>query len=518
MTPVSGEFLKWGGQGNITSVATDPSGTVGDASAVSVTDTNGFLSAGNVEAAFTEVLGTGITPAASRTVTSLETYLGNNAVFNVKDYGAKGDGSTDDTAAIQAAVDAARNSTTGNSAVYFPPGNYQVDSVKIYPGTHIVGSGVADDGSGYHRGTELRQNSGQSEALVYTDNAVITDLTTHFHNTRISDIRLRGHATSNTAATNHGIHWKHRTGDLMALRNVRVADFHGNGIQFDRGGTDLLIEKVSVYNNGKANGSNTGYGVNIERNVGGGTDDWQVVSVRNITGDNNGTALVRIKKAGATYEAFNFTDIKSERSDSNRQKYVFDFDDLGQAQVNITNLVHATSGPATTGAALIHNSSTGPCAVHVRGWACGDTETASDWGMTDLVSDENPSPDTTLGFPTTTAGNGAAKHNEFFWKNGKLLFTQGTANIATLAAGGTPSVTVNAVAFLTGSGDSITDLTGGYEGQIVRIISEHAVTITDGTNIFLSGGANFVMAATDTLTLIQKADGKWYEWARSDNT
>ena len=43
-------------------------------------------------------------------------------------------------------------------------------------------------------------------------------------------------------------------------------------------------------------------------------------------------------------------------------------------------------------------------------------------------------------------------------------------------------------------------------------------TITDGTNIFLNGSANFNMVITDTLTLIQKADGKWYEISRSDNT
>ena len=58
---------------------------------------------------------------------------------------------------------------------------------------------------------------------------------------------------------------------------------------------------------------------------------------------------------------------------------------------------------------------------------------------------------------------------------------------------------------------------GGYESQIIRIISEHAITITDGTNIFLNSSTNYVMKATDTLTLIQKADSKWYELSRSVN-
>ena len=87
----------------------------------------------------------------------------------------------------------------------------------------------------------------------------------------------------------------------------------------------------------------------------------------------------------------------------------------------------------------------------------------------------------------------------------------------TLANDATPTVkSVSKV--LTGGTTTITDFDDGIEGQIITITSQHAVTITDGTNIFLSGSANFVMAVTDTLTLICKADLKWYELSRSDNT
>ena len=88
--------------------------------------------------------------------------------------------------------------------------------------------------------------------------------------------------------------------------------------------------------------------------------------------------------------------------------------------------------------------------------------------------------------------------------------------INTLANSATPSV-ANGSVFLTGGTTTITNFTNGTVGQIINILAEHAITITDGANIFLASSANFVMAATGSLTLIQKADGKWYELSRSVN-
>ncbi len=92
----------------------------------------------------------------------------------------------------------------------------------------------------------------------------------------------------------------------------------------------------------------------------------------------------------------------------------------------------------------------------------------------------------------------------------------GTSSYVTLADSATPSIQTGAL-FLTGGTTTITNFTTGFVSQKITVIAEHSITITDGTNIFLNGSANFQMTATDTLTLIQKADGKWYELSRGDN-
>lgn len=76
---------------------------------------------------------------------SLE-YIGDSGVINVKHYGAVGDGVTDDTAAIQAAVNAAG---AVGKVVYIPKGNYKITATINWPfgGTYYPSPSMVGDGA-----------------------------------------------------------------------------------------------------------------------------------------------------------------------------------------------------------------------------------------------------------------------------------------------------------------------------------------------------------------------------------
>lgn len=87
--------------------------------------------------------------------------------FNVKDYGATGDGATNDATAIQAAVTAAFAATKGG-VVYFPAGTYIVGSQITWPKTsdkYVLcrGDGVA---------SVIQNSSGFTSAMFYVGSGV----------------------------------------------------------------------------------------------------------------------------------------------------------------------------------------------------------------------------------------------------------------------------------------------------------------------------------------------------------
>lgn len=79
----------------------------------------------------------------AKTFTDIESNLSRlPSYYNVRAYGAKGDGSTDDSGAIQAASNAA--TAAGGGVVYFPEGNYIIKATPVTPTSNVIYRGVGE--------------------------------------------------------------------------------------------------------------------------------------------------------------------------------------------------------------------------------------------------------------------------------------------------------------------------------------------------------------------------------------
>lgn len=91
-------------------------------------------------------------PGRSLTVAQV---LANNATYNVRDFGAVGDGTTDDTAAVQSAVAAAKavGASSCGAVVYFPPGRYRMSgAINLDNARNVTLQGAS--GGPYGTGTD----------------------------------------------------------------------------------------------------------------------------------------------------------------------------------------------------------------------------------------------------------------------------------------------------------------------------------------------------------------------------
>jgi Endopolygalacturonase len=99
-------------------------------------------------------------------------YLQNAGLYNVMDYGATGDGATDDTAAIQEAIDAA--SDAGGGTVWFPPGVYLALALQGKSNVNLLGEAGAilrknGGAAGTHVLELISTNDGSAVAGTSTD-------------------------------------------------------------------------------------------------------------------------------------------------------------------------------------------------------------------------------------------------------------------------------------------------------------------------------------------------------------
>ncbi|MEO6536944.1 MAG: glycosyl hydrolase family 28-related protein [Candidatus Paceibacterota bacterium] len=140
------------------------------------------------------------------------------AIYNVKAFGAVGDGVTDDTAAIQAAIEATR--TAGFGTVYFPGGTYLSRTLTIYTKTNLSGDSVESSIIKLKNSTnaDLIKSSG-FDALTGTDGAG------GIGEWSIQNLTLDGNKANNSSGDGLRIY-----GFDYSISNVNIRYFAGEGM------------------------------------------------------------------------------------------------------------------------------------------------------------------------------------------------------------------------------------------------------------------------------------------------
>ena len=170
---------------------------------------------GNYSIAAKTMAGTGsILPKKSPCTVICDTVnvisLGTAILLNVKNFGARGDGLTDDTAAISAAI---AFCVAKNFTLFFPAGTYLCGTISAAAGMKLVG---ADRDS-----TTIKLKSGTNAGLITSPSLAINDVL-------ISNMTFDGNSAGNT------------DGDVLAIKgyspiltNLRIVNSAGTAVTTD---------------------------------------------------------------------------------------------------------------------------------------------------------------------------------------------------------------------------------------------------------------------------------------------
>jgi hypothetical protein len=163
------------------------------------------------------------------------------ASVSVKDFGAKGDGVTDDTIAIQAALDSVASDTTP-SAVYVPSGLYILSGTLTYNGNNITMYGDAES-YGY-QGFATETGNYTSVTFKWTSavtNGIIMDNTSlSNHSTALIGITLYGNGLVNNGLT---------VSFNAIVKNVKITKMIDVGLLLDSYTNSAVIENCSIVAN-----------------------------------------------------------------------------------------------------------------------------------------------------------------------------------------------------------------------------------------------------------------------------
>ena len=176
-------------------------------------------------------------------------------VNNVKAYGAKGDGTTDDTVAIQAALTAC--SGTGGT-VYFPAGTFITAALNIYSKTIILGSG---------RASSILKLKATTNTYMFTTYDVAPTGTTYPQDHAFKSIGFDGNMANNTTAAGFILSTKNRN---LTVQDCKIQGFVGAAIRLD-GSAGNNIQPRIMDNQFDMGSRTSGVAIDIESGC---SDSW----------------------------------------------------------------------------------------------------------------------------------------------------------------------------------------------------------------------------------------------------
>lgn len=162
-----------------------------------------------------------------------------SSVFNVLDFGAKGDGKASDSAAIQKALDAA-GAVSGT--VYFPAGRYLCHDLKVHPHTTVLAEpqwGYRGDG-----GAMLILDSDEAECLLNITGAF---------GVHLRGLLLRGRREAKKAI--HGVFLNNAEKyspkeDAIVIDDCKIERFSGHGVHLLRIWLFIIRHSIMQANQG----------------------------------------------------------------------------------------------------------------------------------------------------------------------------------------------------------------------------------------------------------------------------
>lgn len=169
--------------------------------------------------------------------------------FNVKDFGATGNGSTNDSIAIRKTIAAAV--AVGGGVVYFPNGTYIISPDSSNPWCLLLANNISLLG-------ETREGAILKMAGMQSGDRRLISMT-RVHDVNICNLSINGNKRANGGLSeqSHGIFASATV--RLTVSGVTSYDNRGDGIYVHSGSSDALIENCYIHDNAR-NGVSIGGG------------------------------------------------------------------------------------------------------------------------------------------------------------------------------------------------------------------------------------------------------------------